>query len=184
MGWLLAGLAVLAILAFIYSMRDERSEFERRAIDATITHVEREYYRGPAAETAPPLAAPGRALNRVCITYRTEDGHEGQVTFLADEARRFAPHLLELDEGERIVKEAGERWPHPAEPPPPPVWVEHEIGWQDTGDPEMPYESFVDGRHLQLRPNPFPGGHRWNLFVDGEPDGGVDRWPEGWRRGA
>lgn len=183
MEWVFTVLLVVAILALVLSARDERARFERRALDATITHVEREYYRGPAGEIAAPLAAPGRKLNRVCITYRTADGKEGQVTFLADEARRFAPHLLRLSEGEHIVKEAGERWPRPAEPPPPPVWVDHELDWYRTGDPDAPYEAFVDGRRLELRPNPFPGGPRWELYVDGEADGGVDRWPEGWRRG-
>jgi len=178
LGWvvLIGVVAVFALWAL--AKRSEGARFQRATFEGVVTHVEEENVRQPFVRAL----GPESGLRRFCVTYRTAAGDEDSFTFHIDEARRYAPHLLDLRPGDRIHKVPREEWPRAERTAKLPTFVADEIEWVQTGDPDEPYEAHVDGAKLTMRVSPFPGGAKYTVYIEGELDGELSEWPPGWSR--
>ncbi len=173
--WIVFGLVAAAVLFTALSRRDAEQSVESAAFEAVVTHVEDEYAR----HHAPPRTE----YRRLVITFRRDDGTEGELAVPMHEARRAgAGHLLSVRPGDRIVKDADEAWPRLASPPAQSRWVKRAIAWRSSGDPDEPYVAEVDGRSLRIRANTLRHEPPYSVLVDGELDGDVPEWPDVWKR--
>lgn len=58
------------------------------------------------------------------------------------------------------------------------------IAWEPTGDGEIPYRAWFQGRELALRVNDFPAEPLYTLLSDGEEIEDLEDWPAPWVRPA
>jgi hypothetical protein len=56
------------------------------------------------------------------------------------------------------------------------------VRWRATWSSRVPFQAEVDGAVWVLRLGDFPNEPMYALFVDGEPAGELDDWPDAWRR--
>jgi hypothetical protein len=56
------------------------------------------------------------------------------------------------------------------------------IDWQETEDPDFPYEAQLAQTRLRLRINDFPDEPLFSLFVDDRHVADLDDWPGHWKR--
>jgi hypothetical protein len=54
--------------------------------------------------------------------------------------------------------------------------------WTRTGNPEWPWQTRVGDERWAVRLNDFPEEAMYTLFVDEEPAGDFNDWPERWTR--
>lgn len=173
MGWLLAGVLLLAALAWWWTRGGKR---EPDAFEATATHVERE-----------PIVSRTAYLEnryRVRVTYRRDDGDDGSFTFEESEPELRYTTLGLVAPGDRLIKGARDVRPRRLPELGPSSWLERELDWEDTANPDAPYATEHEGVALTLEVN--PRSRRWALylFVDGTLEGGVPTWPDTWSRPA
>lgn len=69
-----------------------------------------------------------------------------------------------------------------AEPNPWRSLVDEPIAWQRSDDPRFPWRATCRGLALALYDGDWPGEAAYTLYVNGEPVGGLEGWPEAWTR--
>lgn len=172
MAWLVAGLLLLVALAWLWTRGGKR---DPKAFEATVTHVERE-----------PLGRSNALADRyvVRVTYRRDDGEERSFTFDESEPELRYSRLRSVAPGDRLAKAPRDARPRRLPELGPSAWIERELEWRSTGEPDAPYAAEHDGVALTLEVNPRGGPWSLYLFADGALEGGVGGWPETWSRTA
>lgn len=61
-------------------------------------------------------------------------------------------------------------------------FLEKQIVWKPNAKPLFPHKASADGKELLLRINDFPEESLYTLFVDGQPVGDLDDFPESWSK--
>ena len=59
-------------------------------------------------------------------------------------------------------------------------YVQEQVSWRRTSDPNFPFEAHLNGDNLVLRLNDFPDSHLYTLLVNQEEVASFDDWPESW----
>lgn len=63
-----------------------------------------------------------------------------------------------------------------------PNYLEINLKWVSSNDPEYPYQMNYSNHKLQVRLNDFPDEALYSLIVDGEVICDFDDWPKNWIR--
>jgi hypothetical protein len=63
-------------------------------------------------------------------------------------------------------------------------YLDEEIVWDFTEDPEKPYQANHDGKRLLIRLNDFPAEHLYTLFVDDQEIASFDDLAISWKYAA
>ncbi len=61
-------------------------------------------------------------------------------------------------------------------------YLNEEIAWNLTDDPDLPYRAFHEGQELFVRLNDFPAEHLYTLIADGREITNFDDWTAVWSR--
>ncbi len=61
-------------------------------------------------------------------------------------------------------------------------YLNEEILWKATNNPEYPYRAFHEGKQLLIRLNDFPAEHLYTLIADDEETVNFDDWASAWSR--
>lgn len=56
------------------------------------------------------------------------------------------------------------------------------INWSRTGDLKFPWRAMHEGRRLALYDGDWPSEASYTLYVDGEPVGDLEGWPQPWTK--
>ena len=59
-------------------------------------------------------------------------------------------------------------------------YLEEEVTWNQTTDPDFPYQATINGDGLVVRLNDFPDQNLYTLLVNREEVATFDDWPEQW----
>lgn len=60
-------------------------------------------------------------------------------------------------------------------------YVELSIKWDESNNPEYPYETNYDGHKLQVRINDFPEEPLYSLLIDDKLICDLEDWPKAWK---
>ena len=63
-------------------------------------------------------------------------------------------------------------------------WLNRQMAWATTADPEFPYAAKSVSQQCLIRLNDFPNQHLYTLLVEDEAVAEFDDWPSLWRRAA
>ncbi len=69
------------------------------------------------------------------------------------------------------------------ETPPTTIWLNRQMVWATTADPEFPYAARLGSQQCLIRLNDFPNQQLYTLLVNGEAVAEFDDWPTLWSRG-
>jgi hypothetical protein len=61
-------------------------------------------------------------------------------------------------------------------------YLNEEIAWNSTDNPEHPYRAFHEGKELFIRLNDFPAEQLYTLIADGREITNFDDWAAAWSR--
>ena len=61
-------------------------------------------------------------------------------------------------------------------------YLNEEIAWNSTNNPEYPYQSVHNGKKLLIRLNDFPAEHLYTLIADAQEVTNFDDWATTWNR--